>query len=130
MLIISDPDNVAPPIGHYSHLAVVTAGTDLLYLAGQVGIKRDGSTCGDVNDQYRQSLPNILTILASEGCGPEHIVKLTTYLVTPLDLNKIREMREELLGEAKPPSTLLYVPKLARPEFLVEIDAIAARPFG
>jgi enamine deaminase RidA (YjgF/YER057c/UK114 family) len=117
MITISNPDSVAPPVGSYSHLAIVKAGTDLLFVAGQVGMRPDGSVPVDVNEQYRQSLKNILAILASEGCGSDDIVKLKS----------IREIRLELLGKSKPPSTLIYVPNLASPEFLVEIEAIAAR---
>jgi 2-iminobutanoate/2-iminopropanoate deaminase len=127
MITISNPDSVAPPVGSYSHLAIVKAGTDLLFVAGQVGMRPDGSVPVDVNEQYRQSLKNILAILASEGCGSDDIVKLNTFVVEPLSLESIREIRLELLGKSKPPSTLIYVPNLASPEFLVEIEAIAAR---
>jgi 2-iminobutanoate/2-iminopropanoate deaminase len=125
---ISNPDSVAPPIGSYSHLAVVPAGTDLLYLAGQVDMMPDGNVPDNASDQFVQAIRNILAILASEGCGPEHIIKLNTFLVEPLDLEKIKGFRADMLGDAKPPSTLVYVPKLATPDFLVEIEAIAARP--
>lgn len=128
MLTVSNPDGVAAPIGSYSHLAVVSAGTDLLYLAGQVGMTRDGNVPEDATEQYVQALKNVMAILASEGCGPRHIVKLNTYLVEPLDLARIGAIRGEILGEARPPSTLVYVPKLATPAFLVEIEAIAVRP--
>ena len=124
---ISNPDCVAPPIGDYSHLAVVASGTDLLFLAGQVGMMPDGTVPDDVNGQYSQALRNIIAILKSEGSGPSDIIKLNTFLVEPLSLDKIRQARREMLGDAKPPSTLIYVPKLATPEFLVEIEAIAAR---
>lgn len=128
MVTISNPGGVAPPIGRYSHLAVIPAGTDLLYLAGQVGMRPDGSVLQDASAQYVQALRNVLTILASEGCGPEHIVKLNTFLVEPLDLEKIKSFRAETLGDASPPSTLVYVPRLATPDFLVEIECVAARP--
>ena len=128
MIQITDPDGVAAPIGRYSHLAVIPAGTDLLYLAGQVGMMPDGSVPDDATAQYVQALRNILAILTSEGCDARHIVKLNTFLVEPLDLAKIGEVRLGLLGDAVPPSTLVYVPRLATSQFLVEIEAIAARP--
>ena len=128
MIQITNPDGVAAPIGRYSHLAVIPAGTDLLYLAGQVGMMPDGSVPDDATAQYIQALRNILAILASEGCDARHIVKLNTFLVEPLDLAKIGEVRLSLLGDAVPPSTLVYVPRLATSQFLVEIEAIAERP--
>ena len=128
MIRVSTPDGVAPPIGCYSHLAVIPAGTDLLYLAGQVGMMPDGSVPDDATAQYIQALRNILAILASEGCDARHIAKLNTFLVEPLDLAKIGEVRLSLLGGAVSPATLVYVPRLANPQFLVEIEAFAAKP--
>lgn len=124
----SEPQGVPAPEGRYSHLAVVPAGSDMLFLAGQVGREPGGAISPDVTAQFVQALRNILAILASEGCGPEHIVRLTTFLVEPIDLAALKDMRLNLLGEVKPTTTLVYVPRLATPEFLVEIEAIAARP--
>lgn len=129
-LRFADPPQVAVPLGAYSHLAVVPAGMELLFLAGQVGMTPDGQLSDWPEEQFRQALRNIVAILASEGCGPRNIVRLNTFLVRPLALEQLRGFRAELLGDARPASTLIYVPRLATDEILVEIEATAVRNNG
>lgn len=124
---IRNPGTVAPPLGRYSHLAVVPAGSDLLYLAGQVGNRRDGTLPADVNGQYEQAMRNVLAILASEGATARNIVKVTIYATAPLD-PKRAAARRALIGDAVPPSTFVYVSRLVRPEYLIEMDVVAVRP--
>lgn len=128
MISRSNPRCVAAPIGRYSHLTVVPAHTDLLFLAGQVGMRPDGTIPDSVDGQYVQALRNVMAILESEDCGPEDIVRVNSFLVEPLDLKNIASIRTELLGDVEPSSTLVYVPRLAAPCFLVEIEVTAARP--
>lgn len=126
--IVSNPGTVAPPMGRYSHLAVVPAGSDLLFLAGQVGNRRDGTLPPDVTDQYEQAMMNVLAILASEGATPRNIVKVTLYATNPLDPRRAAAVRKAVLGDAVPPSTFVYVSRLVQPEYLIEIDVVAVRP--
>jgi 2-iminobutanoate/2-iminopropanoate deaminase len=127
-VIIDNPATVARPIGHYSHIAVVPATMETLYLAGQIGMMPDGSMPDDVNGQYEQSLRNIVAILEAHGAKPEHIVRLTSYVVKPLSLDHARATRLAILGPIAPPSTMLYVPRLATDDILIEIEATAVRP--
>ena len=126
----SNPAGVAKPIAAYSHVAIVPAGTKLLYLAGQVGNRPDGTVPPRMEDQIIQAFENVRTILASQGAGPEHITKLVIYAAArPTDLAKLREHRQAFYrGTMPPPSTWVYVNALARPEYLVEVDATAAVP--
>jgi 2-iminobutanoate/2-iminopropanoate deaminase len=130
MISLSNPDGVAAPIGSYSHLAVVPSGTDLLFLAGQIGMTREGDLPSSPEEQFNQALRNVVTILESEGCGPRDIVRLNTYLVKPLEIDQLRTFRVDLLDGAQPPSTLIYVPRLASEEILVEVEATAVRKKG
>ena len=63
----ANPPTVAKPVAAYSHVAEVPPGTRLLYLAGQVGNRPDGSLPESVDDQAAQALENIRLILAAEG---------------------------------------------------------------
>ncbi|QGN55455.1 RidA family protein [Novosphingobium sp. Gsoil 351] len=128
MISRSNPAGVAPPIGRYSHLTRVPADRELLFLAGQVGTHADGTVAEGAVAQFVRALRNVMTILASEGCGPDDIVRINTYAVEPLELGQLGEVRRELLGEVAPSSTLVYVSNLATPEFLVEVEVIAAKP--
>jgi enamine deaminase RidA (YjgF/YER057c/UK114 family) len=126
-IVFRDPVEIAPPLGAYSHVAVVPAGTELLFLAGQVGMTPDGALCAGAEEQFIQALRNVVAILAAEGCGPGDIVRLTTYLVEPLAIERVRAARIQILGDARPPASLLYVPRLATDDILVEVEATAAR---
>ena len=125
-----NPPSVPKPVAAYSHVAEVPAGTRMLFLAGQVGNRADGSLPESVEDQAVQALENIRLILAAEGAGPQDIVKLTFYVAAkPASLAKLNAKRAAMFaGTAPPPSTWVQVAGLARPEYLIEIEAVAAVP--
>jgi len=123
-----NPDNMAPPAGHYSHGVELPAGARTLYIAGQVGAKPDGSMAQGVEAQAEWAWKNVLTVLEEAGMGLGHIVKYTTYVTRAEDVAAARRVRDGVLGESTPASTLVVVPALAFPEWLIEIEAIAARP--
>ncbi len=122
------PAGVAPPIGSYSHLVSDPAGARLLVVAGQVGVRADGTLAASFEGQFDQALRNALSVIGSQGATAANIIKLNTWAVagTPIDFNEWRSLRASLLGEAKPPSTFAYVSRLFSPEFLVELEAWAA----
>lgn len=126
----TNPPTVPKPVAAYSHVAEVPPGTRLLFLAGQVGNRADGSLPESVDDQAVQALENIRLILAAQGAGPQDIVRLTFYVAAkPASLAKLNARRAEMFaGTAPPPSTWIQVAGLARPEYLVEIEATAAVP--
>lgn len=123
-----NPEAVAPPIGPYSHVAIVPAGSNLLFLAGQVGNQPDGTMAATPEQQYEHALRNIAALLKAERAGPHNIVKLTTYLVQPIAPESAQKIREAVFGAARPASTLVYVVRLARPDILVEVEAVAVQP--
>ena len=108
---------------------VTTEAHRLVFVAGQVAVDREGKLVGggDLSGQVRQASRNIKTALASVGALPADIVKITTFVVNhrPEFLPIIAEARRQELGDLRPASTLIGVQALARPEFLVEIEAIA-----
>jgi enamine deaminase RidA (YjgF/YER057c/UK114 family) len=125
-----NPNIVTKPLGSYSHVAVVASNTRLLYVAGQIGNGPDGSLPKTIEEQIVQAYENVRQILASQGAGPDDIVKVTVYAAAkPTNWAPIREKRAAMFkGIAPPPSTWVYVPELIRPEYLVEIEAVAALP--
>jgi len=124
----ANPDTVAPPIGAYSHVARVPAGATLIAFAGQVGNAIDGSVPETPEQQYENALRNIVRLLESEGASPAQLVKLNIYLVRPMELATVAATRKAILGDVRPASTLVYVPRLAAEQYLVEIEAWAVRP--
>ncbi|MBT3551852.1 MAG: RidA family protein [Rhodospirillaceae bacterium] len=127
MTKIYNPDGVTPPAAAYSHAAVVPAGTDLMIIAGQLGIDADGNLGDGIAEQAERAYTNIATILAAEGMTPSNIVRLQMFLTDRSYREAAGAARQKVFGDAKPPSTLLVVAGLAAPEFLIEIEAMAAR---
>ena len=127
MTKIYNPDGVSPPVAAYSHAAVVPGGTELLIIAGQVGVDADGKLGDGIAEQAERAFRNIATILAAEGLTPADIVRLQVFLTDRADREAAGQARAKVFGDAKPPSTLLVVAGLATPEFLIEVEAMAAR---
>lgn len=124
---IHNPPGVAPGAG-YSHGLELPPNARLLYCAGQIGLKADGSLASNgIRGQAEQAWRNIAAVLQAAGMGYENIVKLTHYLVRREDIAAYREIRAQFLGKLAPASTLLVISALARPEALIEIDVVAAK---
>jgi enamine deaminase RidA (YjgF/YER057c/UK114 family) len=125
-----NPDTMAAPIAPYSNLARVKA-SEFLFVAGQVGIGKDGKTPADFEAQCALVFANIGAALAYQGAGFANIVALTSYLVHSQDIAKFaqyraREFPRLFAGGAYPPNTLLIIDRLVREDLLVEVSAIAA----
>lgn len=116
----------------FSHAAISEPGR-LLHLAGQVAWDKDYTVVGgdDLGAQARQCLKNLADVLADQGLGPQHLVRIRTYVVdhTPDKLEPVGNAMMEFWGDTLPcPNTWIGVTSLALPEFLVEIEATAAMP--
>jgi enamine deaminase RidA (YjgF/YER057c/UK114 family) len=105
----------------------VVAG-DTVYLRGQVGQDLDTAESvgvGDVEAQAEQAMANIDLLLREAGGRLEHIVKVVVYLVDPRFREPVYRLMGRWLEGVFPVSTGVVVTALARPEWLVEIDATA-----
>ena len=124
----SNPKTVHPPLGAYSHTMSVAPGARWLVIAGQVGVSRTGRTASGVERQSEQAFRNVVACLRANGMNRDDLVKLTIYLTDPRGIEAMRAARIKVLGESvRPPSTLVIVDALASPDFLVEVEALAAR---
>ncbi|MGA9859133.1 MAG: RidA family protein [Solirubrobacteraceae bacterium] len=105
----------------------VVAG-DTVYLRGQIGQDLDTNESvgiGDVEAQAEQAMANIDTLLREAGSGLQDIVKVVVYLVDPRLREPVYRVMGRWLKGVHPVSTGIVVSALARPEWLVEIDATA-----
>lgn len=124
------PKTLPPPVG-YSHVAKVNKGT-IIYIAGQVSSDASGKLIGegDFETQVEQVFRNLKIAVEAAGATMADIVKLNTYLVAEVDpagVPKLRAIRDRYLNVENPPaSTLVVVTRLARPGWLIEIEAVAA----
>ena len=105
---------------------VVRTGS-VIYVAGQVAQDENGDIVGpgDFHAQAVQVMANLEKALAAAGAGFEHLVRISIYMTDPRYRDIMRDINRQYLGNALPASTLLVVSALARPECLLEIDAIA-----
>ena len=124
-----DPPGVAKPFGIFSNAAWEPPGRRL-HIAGQVGVDADWNVVGDGDmvAQTRQVLTNIKTILESAGGTMDDIVSVIVYVTDMAPLMDIHKVREQFFSKPYPASTLVKVPALVKPEFLIEISAIAVIP--
>ena len=126
MNIRHTPNTVAAPFGPYSHAAEVPEGSRLLYISGEVGVLPDGRVPSGIEAQAEACWRNIIAILADARMEIGDLVKITTYLVRPEDIAAAGAARATHLGDARPGSATIIVKALVRPEWLIEIEAVAA----
>lgn len=122
------PEGLSKPPS-YTH--VVVAG-NTVYISGQVSANEQGEVVGkgDLRAQVSRVYENLTTCLKSAGVTFSDVVKMNTYVVNlkPEDLATIREVRSAYLNKEHPPaSTLIGVPALAGPDWMIEIEAIAIK---
>ncbi|WP_395709967.1 RidA family protein [Reyranella sp.] len=110
---------------------VVVAEGKLVFVRGQIGQDLDTSRSvgiGDVAAQTEQAMANIKTLLEEAGAKLEHVCKITIYIVDPRYRETVYRVVGKWLKGVFPVSTGIVVSALARPEWLVEVDAIAVIP--
>jgi 2-iminobutanoate/2-iminopropanoate deaminase len=122
-----DVDGVRSPGGRFSHVGQIGPNAELFHLAGQTGVAPDGTVGDGIAEQSAIVYRNIATVLEQCGMGLENLVKVTIFLTDPDYIDAWRAEQKKAFGDVVPASTLLIVSRLARPEFLVEVEAIAAK---
>lgn len=124
-----NPPTLATPPGYTQ--VVEASGGRTIYISGQVALDAAGHVvgAGDVRAQAAQVFANLQAALEAAGATFAHVVKLNVYLLDVAALPLLREVRERYINiQAPPASTLVEVRRLAREEFLVEVEAIATVP--
>lgn len=125
----TNPTGILTPRG-YTHVVSVTGGRTV-YISGQISANAKGEVVGkgDIKAQTAQVFENLKVALAAAGAGPKDVVKITFFVVNlkPEDLPAIRGVRDAFFANLEPPaSTLVGVTALAGPDWLIEVEAIAA----
>jgi enamine deaminase RidA (YjgF/YER057c/UK114 family) len=126
---INPPELGTPP--GYSQVVEVSANR-MIFIAGQTALDRDGYLVGksDFSAQAAQVFSNLAIALQATGCTAANLVKLTVFLTDMGNLALYREARNRFFDSITPPAapavTLVEVSKLYGPDFMIEIEAIAA----
>lgn len=121
------PAGIRPPFARYSHGVEVEAGARLMFCSGQLGIGPDDAIPEDAGAQARLCFENIRATLRSAGMDLGDIVHINAYVTGREHMKPYMAVRDEIVGDPPPASTLLIVAGFTRPEFKVEIEAIAAK---
>jgi 2-iminobutanoate/2-iminopropanoate deaminase len=130
---LTNPATIPAPAGAYSHAAhVELEGGHLLMLSGQIATGSDGEIVGaaDMTAQAERVFTLIGNVLESFGASLADVISIRTYLT---DMTKLREygaVRRRYLTATPPTSTTIEVPRLFRPEALLEVEVVAAWEAG
>jgi enamine deaminase RidA (YjgF/YER057c/UK114 family) len=114
----------------YSHLAKVKRGAPV-FIARQVALDTSGHLVGlgDFRAQGQQVFDNLKSAVEAAGGTFSNIVKLNVYITDRARLPEYREVRDQFIDVSNPPtSTAVQVAALFRPEFLIEVEAVAVLP--
>lgn len=124
-LKLLNPDTMPKSVG-YSQLATATGGT-IVFISGQVALDKSGNVVGkgDFRAQV-QVFENIKAAVEAAGGTFDDVIKLNTYVLDVAHVPEFRQVRDKYVNVKNPPaSTAFQVSRLFRPEFLVEVEAVA-----
>ncbi len=125
-----NPETMAKPTAGYSQVAEVTGGK-IVYIAGQVALDQSGNLVGkdDFAAQVQRVFENLKSAVEAAGGNFSNVIKLNYYCtgsVDPAQLPVVRQIRDKYVNTSNPPaSTFVFVQRLVRPEWLIEVDAVA-----
>jgi enamine deaminase RidA (YjgF/YER057c/UK114 family) len=123
-----NPKTISKPFTNYAHVVTVEDAKKLVFCAGQVAADVDGKVLPPDNfeAQTKMVMKNLTNALAAGGAKLSDVTKVTIYICNPHDVPKARGILHDYFGEHPPGSTLCILRGLANPNFLLEIEAIAA----
>jgi reactive intermediate/imine deaminase len=125
----TNPPTLSKPTG-YTHVVEMSGPGKTVYISGQIALDKDGNVvgAGNMKAQAEQVFKNLQAALDAAGAKFSDVVKMNTYITDMEQAPAVREVRARYFGDTVPASTLVQVVRLARPEFLLEIEVIAALP--
>ena len=123
---IFNPEGVPSPLAAYSHGARVPAQARVLHSAGQIGRwNNDEPIPPTFREQAEVVWDRLTKILAASDLALTDIVKINFYLTDPSDVVANREVFTKVLGDHRPPTTLVVVSRLTLPEYKIDIEVVA-----
>jgi 2-iminobutanoate/2-iminopropanoate deaminase len=118
---------VARQIGAYSDAIEVGPNLRWLLTSGTPGLATDGDLPKDISGQTELAWKHVISMLERAGMTVADIVKVTQYLTRAEDIAAYGKVRTRFLGDVRPAAMLLVIPQLVRPDFLVEVEIVAAK---
>ena len=99
----------------------------MVVFIGTPGLATNGDLPSDITGQAEIAWKHVIDLLEQVDMGVADIVTVTQYLTRAEDIAAYGKVRTRFLGELRPASMLLIIPQLFKPEFLVELEVIAAK---
>ena len=120
-------DKLIDPGGHFSQAVAIQAKGVMVFISGMTARRADGSIAGigDVEEQTRQACDNLKNAIEAAGGTMDDVCRVEVYLRNIGDTERVNKVRREFWRAPMPASMVVEVSKLASPEFLVAISAIA-----
>jgi enamine deaminase RidA (YjgF/YER057c/UK114 family) len=124
----TNPKTISKPFSNYAHVVTVEGAKKLVFCAGQVAADVKGNVLPPTSfeAQAEMVMKNLKNALAAGGAKLSDVTKITIYICNPHDVPKARGILFDYFGKHPPGSTLCVLRGLANPNFLLEIEAIAA----
>jgi enamine deaminase RidA (YjgF/YER057c/UK114 family) len=122
------PSSIRPPFAKYSHGIEVPAGHRLIFCSGQLGVAPNERVPEDAGEQAELCFKNIAAILGEAGMTFANIVRINSFVTDRAYTRAYMAVRDRLVGDPPPASTMIIVSGFSRPEFKVEVEVIAAGP--
>lgn len=120
--VATKPDPYAP----FRISQAIEAG-GFVFVSGQAAMDLEGNLvgAGDFNAQAEQAFRMLATVLDAAGSGLARVVKVTIYLTDMANFPAIVQLREKYFSRPYPADTIVQIERLALPELMIEIDAVA-----
>ena len=120
-------DSIRKPIGVFSQATVIEAKGRLVFISGMTSRRPDGTIAGvgNIAEQTRQVCENIKAAVEAAGGTMDDICRVDVFVRNIEQFDHIHKVRREYFKAPAPASTMVEVTKLASPDYLIEINAIA-----
>lgn len=125
-----NPTSIHPPLGGYSHGLEIPAGARLLFISGQVGVRADGMCPHDCSGQLEVAWSNVDAVLESAAMERRKVVKVVCYLKDEMYAEDYARSSRAYFGGHRPAMSAAIVRRLWAPEWLFELELVAAAVDG
>ena len=122
------PPGVRAPFARYSYGVEIPPGHRILVCSGQLGISAADQVPPTIEEQTHLCFRNIGVVLEAAGFAFSDVVRINAFVVSREHLKGYMTVRDLYIADPPPASTLMIVSGFSRPEFLVEVEVIAAAP--
>ena len=122
------PKGIRPPFARYSYGVEIPPGHRILVCSGQLGVTPEDQVPATIEEQTHLCFRNIGAVLEDAGFTFADVVRINSFVVSREHLKGYMSVRDRYIVDPAPASTLMIVAGFSRPEFLVEVEVIAAAP--